>query len=178
MQPFCNQRATWDMSFLALTRHSLIVLFVLIGFAMNTNANVLIVNENEAALFSRQQVLAAAGFSVLTARTRSDLFDVLTQQAIDVVLMDSFLPGVDGPRLIGTVKTQWPDTQIVVATESDSVSDAKEAIRLGASDYLVKPVLFDEIIGAVQRAALQKKWTLHLIAGEVPIAPIQRGKPS
>ena len=145
---------------------------------MNTHAKVLITNENDVASDFRERVLTAAGFTVRTASTRNELFDLLTQQAIDVVLMESFLASSEGPELIRTIKAQWPDTQIVVATESACVADAKEAIRLGASDYLVKPLDFDEICGAVQRAALQKKWTLHLIAGEVPIASIQRGKPS
>ena len=160
------------MSFVTLNRHSLIVLFVLLGFAMNTNAKVLIMNEDEAALYSRQRVLAAAGFSVLTTKTRNQLFDILTQQAIDVVLMETCLPGADGPELVGAIKAQWPDTQIVVANESASLADAKEAIRLGAYDYLVKPVLFAEICGAVQRAAMQKKWALHRIPGRVSIPSI------
>ena len=166
------------MSLATLSRHSLIALFVLLGFAMNTYAKVMITNENEAASGSVHRVLVAAGFTVLTARTRHELFDLLTQQEVDVVLLESFLASSEGPELIRTIKAQWPDTQIVVATEYVSVAQAKESIRLGAHDYLVKPLELAEICGAVQRAALQKKWTLHLIAGEVPIASIQRGKPS
>lgn len=61
------------MSFVTLNRYSLIVLFVLLGFAMNTNAKVLIMNEDEAALYFLYRVLAVAGFSVLTAKTRNQL---------------------------------------------------------------------------------------------------------
>lgn len=89
-----------------------------------------------------------------------------------MVLMETCSSGADGPELIRAIKAQWSDTQIVVATESASLADAKEAIRRGAYDYLAKPVLLDEICGAVQRAAMQKKWTLQRIPGRVSIPSI------
>ncbi len=160
------------MSLLTLPRPSLTVPLVSIGSTMKTSTNVLIFNDDEAALCSRQWGLAAAGFSVLTTRTRKQLFDILNQQAIDVVLMETCLPDADGAVLIKAIKAQCPDTQIVVTTEYESLEAAKEAIRLGAYDYLVKPILLDEIRGVVQRAAMQKKWALHRIPGRVSIPSI------
>ncbi len=162
------------MSPSTLPRPSLTAPLVSIGSVMNTNANanVLIVNDDEAALCSRQWELAVSGCSVLTTRTRKQLFDILNQQAIDVVLMETSLPDADGAALIKAIKAQYPDTQIVVTTEFESLEAAKEAIRLGAHDYLVKPILLDEIRRVVQRAAMQKKWALHRIPGQVSIPSI------
>ena len=154
------------MSFVKLNSHLLIILFVLLGFAMNIHAKVLIMNEDHAALCSSKRVLAAAGFSVLTARARSELIEILTQQTIDVVLMDTCLPSAEVAELIRAINAQWPATQIIVATESASMADAKEAIRLGAYDYLVKPISADRLLETLNHVA--KKAHTVLIVDDDP----------
>lgn len=152
------------------------MLFLLFGLAMNTRAKVLILNEDGAGLLLCQQALAAAGFSVLTTQTRDQLFAILTQQMIDVVLLECC--SAEEIKLIGSIKAQWPDTQVVVATDSPSLANAKRAMGLGAYDYLAKPVLLGDICVAVQLAAVQKKWALHRITGQILIPSIHCGESS
>jgi ActR/RegA family two-component response regulator len=63
--------------------------------------------------------------------------------------------------VLRTIKERWPESEVVVVTGYPSIESAKEAIRLGASDYLAKPVGPEEIIKAACSAMLHKEWTLH-----------------
>jgi len=63
--------------------------------------------------------------------------------------------------VLRTIKDRWPESEVVVITGYPSIESAKEAIRLGAYDYLAKPVGPDEVIDAAARAILHKDWTLR-----------------
>jgi len=130
---------------------------------MNINARVLIVDDDEIVLRYYRRVLAGANFLVRAATTGDEALEMLAHEAFDVVLMEYVIPGSEGHAVLRAIKDFWPDTEIVVITGAPSVGHAKEAIRLGACDYLVKPVPSDEIIKVAARAALQKKWALHRI---------------
>ena len=59
------------------------------------------------------------------------------------------------------IKQKWPDTEVVIITGYPSVETAKEAVRLGAFDYLSKPLGPDEVVSVASGAMTQKKWALH-----------------
>lgn len=132
---------------------------------MNTNARVLIVDDDEVVLRHYRRVLASANFTVQIAKCGDEALEILADQAFDVVLMEYLMPGSDGPVVLRAIKDLWPDTEVVVITGAPSVKHAKEAIRLGACDYMAKPVPPDEVIKAAAHAALHKKWALHRVSG-------------
>jgi DNA-binding NtrC family response regulator len=59
------------------------------------------------------------------------------------------------------MKSRWPDSEVVIVTGYPSVETAKQAVRLGAFDYLEKPVGPDEIIGAARGAITRKQWAMR-----------------
>jgi DNA-binding NtrC family response regulator len=74
------------------------------------------------------------------------------------------MSGSDGSKVLRAIKDLWPDTEVVIITGAFSVKNAKEATRLGACDYLAKPVPPNEIIMAAARAAVQKPSALRRIS--------------
>jgi DNA-binding NtrC family response regulator len=63
--------------------------------------------------------------------------------------------------VLKTMKRRWPEGEVIVVTGYPSVDTAKEAIRLGACDYLAKPLAPGEVIEAANNAIERKHWTLR-----------------
>jgi DNA-binding NtrC family response regulator len=94
-------------------------------------------------------------------RDGSEALQVMAQRPADVVLLDLRMPGMDGMAVLKAIKQRWPETEVVIITGYPNVETAKEAVRLGAYDYLAKPVGPDEVINVANGAMTQKKWALH-----------------
>lgn len=91
-------------------------------------------------------------------------FDALREMernTFDLVLLDLRMPGMDGMLVLRTMKQKWPESEVVVITGHPSIETAKEAIQLGAYDYLAKPADPDQVIKVAKSAITQKKWALH-----------------
>lgn len=145
---------------------------------MKTSGSVLVVDEDETVLRSSRSVLASANFEVQVAKTGDAALKLLAHQAVDVVLMGCPMPGNDGFAVLRTIKSLWPDMEVVVISGAPSVQHAKEAIRLGACDYLAKPVPPDAVITAAACAAMKKKWALRRISIREPAQPTRQGASS
>jgi len=129
------------------------------------NPSVLVVDDDETALQYHFKVLTTAKFAVQFAKCCDEALEMLAHGAFDVVLLEPVMSGGDGLAALCAIKDLCPDTEVLVITRAPSVRSAKEAIRLGACDYLTKPVPPDQLILAAAQAALQKKWTLHRTSG-------------
>jgi DNA-binding NtrC family response regulator len=90
----------------------------------------------------------------------------MERHPFDVVLLDLRMPGLDGMSVLQTIKQKWPESEVVVITGYPSIETAKEAVRLGAYDYLAKPVGPDDVINAATGAMMQKRWALHRDVGK------------
>ena len=135
---------------------------------MNTIAKVLIVDDDEILRRYYRRALAGANFTVQVAMCGDEALEILADENFDVVIVDHRMRGSDGLAVVRAIKDLCPDTEVVVIAGAPSVKHAKEAIRLGACDYLSKPVRPDEVISVAARAAVQKKWTLHRVSGRAP----------
>lgn len=97
-----------------------------------------------------RQILAAnlskAGFDVLQAQGGMEAFDHLSKGGIDVAICDIRMPDIDGIELVRRVRAAGLDTNFIMITAFGSVDTAIEAIKAGASDYLVKPVRKEEVL--------------------------------
>ncbi len=133
------------------------------------NASLLVVDDDETALQYHFKVLATANFAVRFAKCCDEALEMLAHGAFDVVLLEPAMSGGDALAALCAIKDLCPDTEVLVITRAPSIKNAKEAIRLGACDYLTKPVAPDQLILAAARAALQKKWALHRIPARDPV---------
>lgn len=100
---------------------------------------ILVVDDDEAVRSSVTAVLEAAGFTVDAVSTTGDALDRLQVRSCALVLVDLHLPG-DGMSLLAGIQKHHPDVATIVMTGFASIESAVDAIRLGAYDYLIKPV--------------------------------------
>ncbi len=87
----------------------------------------------------------------------------MEQNTFDVVLLDLRMPGQDGLSVLRTIKQKWPDSEVVIITGYPTVDSAKEAVRLGAYDYVAKPVGPQDVINVTDGAVARKQWALHRV---------------
>ncbi len=128
---------------------------------MNANATILVVDDEEVVRRGFQRVLASGSCHVETVGTGEQALQAMEERPYDIVLLDLRMPGIDGMSVLKTMKTRWPENEVIVITGYPSVDTAKEAIRLGACDYLAKPLAPGEVIEAANNAIERKHWTLR-----------------
>lgn len=133
---------------------------------MKTTTRVLIVDDDEAVRLSFVRSLAGARYNVEAAWNGTEALRAMEQQPFDVILLDIRMPGVDGMSVLKAIKEKWPESEVVIITGYPSLETAKEAIQLGACDYLSKPVGPDEVIHAANGALTRKTWALRRVQTE------------
>lgn len=117
------------------------------------NPKILAVDDQQIFLLLLENHLREAGFTPLTASVGQEALTILEQQAVDLLISDLMMPGMDGLELIEQVHTRHPGLPIIVLTGHGSVESAVEAMRRGAYDYLEKPYNPD-VLGITIRRAL------------------------
>lgn len=70
----------------------------------------------------------------------------------DVMVLDLRMPGIDGLEVLKRTKEKYPDVQVIILTGHGSDRDEEEARRLGAYDYLQKPVAIDKLVETIKKA--------------------------
>lgn len=128
---------------------------------MNDKASILIVDDEEVVRRSHLRSLAGTGCHTEAAQDGSEALRVMEQHPFDVVLLDLRMPGLDGMDVLKTIKQRWPNSEVVVITGYPSIESAKEAVRLGAQNYIAKPVGPEDVIKAANEAWTHKRWAMH-----------------
>ena len=98
----------------------------------------------------------------------------------DLLVTDVRMPGMDGLELLRRVKESWPALGVIVVTADGNISDAVDAMRAGAHDYLLKPFEHDSLIMSIDKGLRHRRIepyavvfyqsSLYIIAGAVEIA--------
>lgn len=96
--------------------------------------------------------LKEEGYSVATASDGNAGLQSFTEKAPALVIADIRMPGLSGLELLGRIKALNEDTPVILITAFGTVSDAVSAMKLGAADYVLKPLNADELKVNVQRA--------------------------
>ena len=92
------------------------------------------------------------GFSVEVAQNGIEATEKIEKDVFDLVLTDLMMPGMDGLELLKTVKGTRPEVMVILMTAYGSIETAVEAMRIGADDYITKPVDFDELLIHISKA--------------------------
>ena len=101
----------------------------------------------------------------------------MEQDPFDVVLLDMRMPGQDGLSVLRTIKQKWPESEVVIITGYPTVDSAKEAVRLGAYDYVAKPVGPQDVINVTDGAMTRKQWALRRVPEESAPARPEKQRP-
>ncbi len=128
---------------------------------MQNKKRILIVDDDETVRLSYRRSLADSPWDVAAVQNGEEALRAMQTSPSDVVLLDVRMPGPDGISVLGTMKRKWPDSEVVIITGYPSLDGAVTAVRLGASNYVVKPVGPQEVVDLATAAMACKGWRLH-----------------
>jgi DNA-binding NtrC family response regulator len=106
------------------------------------------------------EYLAQEGFHVAASACGEDALEQAAQRRFDIVLCDVHLPGLDGLELLDRLQRISPETFVLLITAYATVENAVEAFQRGAHDYLMKPILLEEVLSKIHRLLAHR--ALHL----------------
>lgn len=139
---------------------------------------VLLVDDDPASLALVEAILSDVGFAAVTAGSGAEALRLLeSDREVAVIVSDVVMPGLDGVRLARFVRERFPERpwlQVLFITAHAELELAVSALRLGAVDYLTKPVPPDELVWAVSRALAASR----AIVRSLPAASPERGDES
>jgi two-component system response regulator FlrC len=116
-----------------------------------TQATVLIVEDDPSLREALCDTLELAGYAVAAAENGPAALDVLDREAVGMVVSDVQMPNMDGHTLLKRIRGRNPDLPVVLMTAYGTVQKAVDAMRCGASDYLLKPFDADVLVDMVGR---------------------------
>ena len=119
--------------------------------------SLLIVDDDKHICEAMADYLRSLGFRTETALNCQEGIDRLEDSRFDVVICDVHLPDQDGFHLLEFAVENKPETAIILLTGYGTIESAIEAIRMGAFDYLTKPVIDEELLMTIQRALSRKE---------------------
>ena len=123
----------------------------------SNQGSLLIVDDDKYILEAMADYLRSLGHRTETATSCKDAMERMGEFPFEVVLCDVNLGDRDGFQLLEWATEKCPDTSVILITGYGTIESAVEAIRMGAFDYLTKPVIDDELHFAVQKALGQRK---------------------
>jgi UDP-3-O-acyl N-acetylglucosamine deacetylase len=123
-------------------------------------ARVLIVDDQEEILLSLGGVLQDEGHEVITARDGQEALHLVQSDSPDVVFLDIWIPGIDGLQTLKAIKRLDPQCSVIMMSGHGTIETAVKAIKLGAADYLEKPLNLEDVLHLV-RKALDTRASVH-----------------
>lgn len=117
-----------------------------------TSARLLLVDDEDGIRTVLSLLLADMGHDVRTAAGGEEALRLLAASPVDVVLTDVRMPGMDGLAVLSAVREAWPATEVIMLTGHGDMELAVKSLRLGATDFLTKPVSDAALSVALERA--------------------------
>src|SRR5262245_3861720 len=113
---------------------------------------ILVADDEPGIRASLAEILRDAGYRVETAVDGATALEAIEANDFSVVVTDLRMPGVDGLAVLARAHAVSPQTIVILMTAHATVDTAVEALRAGAMDYVLKPVVFDELLAKIARA--------------------------
>ncbi len=120
------------------------------------SAAILVVDDDRIILDSLCEFLRVEGYQAEGAASFAEAVQAIDRRPIDLIISDVNMPGGNGFELLHVVRKRSPETVVVMMTGYGTIESAVEAIKMGAYDYLTKPIIDDEMRVCVQRALAQQ----------------------
>lgn len=135
---------------------------------------ILVVDDEQVALTSVKRLLKRRGYKdVEICASGQDAIEKIKNDDFDIVLLDLLMPGVDGLQVLESTKTVNFRSEFIILTAMDDLDTAVKAIRRGAYDYLLKPVLPNRLILTIERAFEHKGLLAGLTGVRTGIAKLE-----
>jgi DNA-binding NtrC family response regulator len=129
---------------------------------MSAKPKVLIVDDEERFRNTMCKLLKVEGFDASTAGSGPQALDELQQKGYDVVILDVRMPEMNGVQVLAEIRKIDPEIEVIIMTGYASVDTAKEIMKIGAYDYLLKPYAITELVEKIEAAFDRKVARLKL----------------
>lgn len=141
---------------------------------MDQPLDIILIDDEEIVHQTIGDYLRESGHTVDEARSGAEGMTMISASEYDLVLTDVRMPGMDGLSLLSRIQEQYPDLSVVIITGHGSMDMAVQALRLGAADFLSKPVKLLELDAVLEKAvrlsALRRdKRSLHETVGRIQV---------
>ncbi|MGD2109873.1 MAG: sigma-54 dependent transcriptional regulator [Phycisphaerae bacterium] len=124
--------------------------------ATATKARIMVVDDDQIILDSLGEFLRLEGYEVEAALNLAEAMRVCERDAVDLVISDVNMPGGSGFELLHVLRKRAPETVVIMMTAYGTIESAVESIKMGAFDYLTKPIIDEELKVSIERALAQQ----------------------
>ena len=133
------------------------------------NGAILIAEDHEVARKSIKEFLQQEGYRVEEAADGDAAIEAINNSDFDLVITDLKMPAASGLDVLKHAREISPNTLVIVTTAFGSVESAIEALRLGAQDYLIKPVIFEDLLSKVRHVMEYRRlaWEIQMLRREL-----------
>jgi len=113
---------------------------------------ILVVDDEESIRISLGGILEDEGYQVLPAENGADALDLIREEVPDLVLLDIWMPGMDGIQTLEQIRNLFPDLTVVMMSGHGTIETAVKATRMGAFDFIEKPFSLDKVLITIANA--------------------------
>ncbi len=113
---------------------------------------ILVVDDEESICQSLQGILTDEGYEVRTAGSSEDALRIIEEDLPDLILLDIWLPGMDGLEALKIIKSDYPQVPVIMMSGHGTIETAVKATKLGAFDFIEKPISLEKMVLLVNHA--------------------------
>jgi len=114
--------------------------------------NILIIDDEAGIRSSLAGILSDEGFRTITAETGAQGIEKLRDEFPDLILLDIWMPGMDGLETLTQIREEFPDQMVIMMSGHGTIDTAVKATRLGAFDFIEKPLSLEKVLHSIQQA--------------------------
>lgn len=121
---------------------------------MEKSVTVLIVDDEVSIVESLTGIVSDEGYVAISAQSGEEALTIIEQEQVDIVLMDIWMPGIDGIETLERIKDSHPHLPVIMISGHGNIDTAVQATKLGAFDFIEKPPSYDKIVLSLKNAML------------------------
>jgi DNA-binding NtrC family response regulator len=126
----------------------------------------MLVDDEERFLQTTAKLISRKGYPVVTAASGAEAIEKLLRENVHVVILDVKMPGMDGIETLKAIKSRFPMVEVIMLTGHATVETAVEGLKSGATDYLMKPTDFSELLEKAEEAFAKRQ----VLEGKIRVA--------
>lgn len=134
---------------------------------MKSQSSILVVDDERTMLSLLEKILSQDGYQVYLATNGREALAVIEKQHVDIIITDVKMPELDGFGLLKIVKNEYPEISVIMMTGYGDTYTVKDALLLGADEYITKPFRSHEISLVVERTYWRMMSSKSRAAGSV-----------
>jgi len=119
-------------------------------------AKVLIVDDEVAFADNIAKLISKRGYEVTTVNNGQSAVEALDESDFDIIILDLKMPGLDGLATLKLIKGKRPGVEVIILTGHGSMESGIDGIQLGAFDFIMKPVRFEDLYEKIRQAYQRK----------------------